>query len=303
MANDKQSDEVFCRSCGEPIKKEAEICPECGVRNTARETASRNGGIDVEEALTTGFERVKARSGLLLVAVFFVIQLVSTVASQSGAERAFEQMGGVESLPPFVRETMVQGAMEPTPLAFDIPQSVITLMSLLTAVGTIVAGIAAYRVFASDARERIPPEAYRRNIGTATLNGIVAGFVFGILVAIGIVLLVVPGIYLITALIFFMIFVALEDENFLESLSSSWELTEGRRISVFLLLMALLVVQVAVGIVGLVASSVAGAVLPQLGAVVDVAVGAALAVYSLAVLTDAYFQLKRNRHVTEEPPV
>ena len=23
----------FCRSCGEPIKKEAEICPECGVRN------------------------------------------------------------------------------------------------------------------------------------------------------------------------------------------------------------------------------------------------------------------------------
>lgn len=24
---------MFCRSCGEPIKKEAEICPHCGVRN------------------------------------------------------------------------------------------------------------------------------------------------------------------------------------------------------------------------------------------------------------------------------
>lgn len=28
----KQSDEVFCSSCGKIIKKEAEICPLCGVR-------------------------------------------------------------------------------------------------------------------------------------------------------------------------------------------------------------------------------------------------------------------------------
>lgn len=28
----KGADEIFCRSCGELIKKEAEICPHCGVR-------------------------------------------------------------------------------------------------------------------------------------------------------------------------------------------------------------------------------------------------------------------------------
>lgn len=28
----KASDEHFCKSCGEIIKKEAEICPHCGVR-------------------------------------------------------------------------------------------------------------------------------------------------------------------------------------------------------------------------------------------------------------------------------
>lgn len=33
MARKKAADEIFCRSCGEPIKKEAEICPHCGVRN------------------------------------------------------------------------------------------------------------------------------------------------------------------------------------------------------------------------------------------------------------------------------
>ena len=30
---EKAADEIYCRSCGEPIKKEAEICPNCGVRN------------------------------------------------------------------------------------------------------------------------------------------------------------------------------------------------------------------------------------------------------------------------------
>jgi RNA polymerase subunit RPABC4/transcription elongation factor Spt4 len=29
---EKASDEAFCSSCGEIIKKEAEICPKCGVR-------------------------------------------------------------------------------------------------------------------------------------------------------------------------------------------------------------------------------------------------------------------------------
>ena len=29
---EKREDEVFCRSCGSVIKKEAEICPKCGVR-------------------------------------------------------------------------------------------------------------------------------------------------------------------------------------------------------------------------------------------------------------------------------
>lgn len=33
MARQKVADEIFCRSCGEPIKEQAEICPHCGVRN------------------------------------------------------------------------------------------------------------------------------------------------------------------------------------------------------------------------------------------------------------------------------
>lgn len=40
---EKGIDEVFCRSCGEAIKKEAEICPNCGVRNKENSSSSSKG--------------------------------------------------------------------------------------------------------------------------------------------------------------------------------------------------------------------------------------------------------------------
>jgi uncharacterized membrane protein len=38
MSRQKQHDEIYCRSCGEPIKKKAEICVNCGVSNDHGET-------------------------------------------------------------------------------------------------------------------------------------------------------------------------------------------------------------------------------------------------------------------------
>lgn len=39
---EKKSDESFCRSCGEIIKKEAEICPKCGVRQKSVSISGSN---------------------------------------------------------------------------------------------------------------------------------------------------------------------------------------------------------------------------------------------------------------------
>lgn len=51
MARTKSDDELFCASCGEAIKKAAEICPNCGVRNeTAGSTSS---GYSSEPSETT----------------------------------------------------------------------------------------------------------------------------------------------------------------------------------------------------------------------------------------------------------
>lgn len=43
MTRQKGPDEVFCRSCGEPIKRAAELCPNCGVRNHAAASATSHG--------------------------------------------------------------------------------------------------------------------------------------------------------------------------------------------------------------------------------------------------------------------
>ncbi|MFC6769079.1 zinc ribbon domain-containing protein [Natrinema soli] len=41
----KSDDEQFCSSCGEVIKKKAEICPECGVRQKRSNSGEKNPGI------------------------------------------------------------------------------------------------------------------------------------------------------------------------------------------------------------------------------------------------------------------
>lgn len=48
----KGANEVFCRSCGEPIKQNAEICPHCGVRNTHSSTGQSRGSTTGQRSRT-----------------------------------------------------------------------------------------------------------------------------------------------------------------------------------------------------------------------------------------------------------
>jgi hypothetical protein len=55
----KGVDEIFCRSCGEPIKKEAEICPECGVRNKHASPSSSQETTPSNQKTTAGKSSTK----------------------------------------------------------------------------------------------------------------------------------------------------------------------------------------------------------------------------------------------------
>lgn len=249
--------------------------------------------MDIEGALKTGIERTKAKNGLILIGIFFIISLVSTIASQTRAAQAIQNLQGMPFFEEFgpAQEFIAPG---PLPLAFEsLPSSLVSLMSLGSSIAFVVLAIVAFRVFASDAREEIPGESYS-NLLMPTINGIIGGIIFGLVVGIGLILLIIPGIYLLVSLAFFLIFIALEDESFIDALQSSWGLTKGRRLSVFLLLVALLVVNIVVSIVGGIASAAVGAASPQLGAVINIAFSAALTVFGFAVLVNAYSQLREE---------
>lgn len=68
----------------------------------------------------------------------------------------------------------------------------------------------------------------------------VASFLFSIIVAIGTILLIIPGIYLALRLQFSPAFIVEEDAGIMESLKRSWEITRGQAMPLFLLALAMI---------------------------------------------------------------
>jgi hypothetical protein len=169
-----------------------------------------------------------------------------------------------------------------------LPPLVAGVLSLLAGLGTLIVTVAAIRVFASEETEALPREYFTHNMGWAVLNFLVGAVVFGVAVALGLVALVVPGIFLLVALAFWSVFVALEDQNFLEGFRSSWGLTRGHRLDLLALGVAVvfvsILVEVAFGIGGALSGAIGEFVLAQ-------AASALVTVFSTAALAIAYTEL------------
>ena len=72
------------------------------------------------------------------------------------------------------------------------------------------------------------------------LTYFIASLLFGICVGIGILLLIVPGIYLALRLQFFGAFIVEENTGIIESLKRSWAITEGQVMPLFLLALTMI---------------------------------------------------------------
>ena len=69
---------------------------------------------------------------------------------------------------------------------------------------------------------------------------LIANILFSIAVCIGMVLLIIPGIYLYLRLQFFTAFIVEEDCGIIESLKKSWNMTQGQTLPLFLLLLTMI---------------------------------------------------------------
>jgi hypothetical protein len=239
--------------------------------------------VPIETIVRRGIDRTVARNGLLLVAVLFVVSTVNTVVGL-GVQQWVANRGVLPMGVPFARGMNGGVSREVGAALFAIPPAVGAVVSLLAGLATVVLAIGALRTFVSDETERLPSEHFTRNVVWPGLNFIVGSVVFAVLVALGFVFFVVPGVFLLVALVFWTVYVAVEDENFVEAMQDSWGLTRGHRLRLFLL-------GVAVAVVALVVSAVFGAagIVGGVIGVIIVQMGSALTtVFTLATLAAAY---------------
>jgi hypothetical protein len=258
--------------------------------------------IDIGLALRDGASRTAAKNGLILAAVFAGIALLFTVLMQSlvvsGVEAILEafqslspqELGLEQAEYEQARaefETAREDVRSTATLALEIPIGIaIAGLVLLGLLGEAVR-IVAVRVFATDQTDAVSRELVTDNIILATLNGIVGKIIVGVLILLGLLLLVIPGIVLAVLFFFLRQEIAIKDKNFVQAMADSWRITSGNRIEVFVIGAALLIASQLESV----AASVLEFVSTTAGAVGAAIVGGLLTAFVLAVTTRAYVQI------------
>lgn len=250
--------------------------------------------LDIGAAIRDGIDRTFARNGLVLMAVFVGVQLASSVVADTINLVNLRMLDDYEAqFPPELVDFLP--SPESLPLALDVGLGSALALALVVAVVAEAVRIVAVRVLVSDRTDAVPGEFVRRNIGYATLNGFVGGIVVAVLVGLGLIFLVVPGIFLALAFFFVRQVIAVEDVNFIDAMEESWRLTKGSRIELFALAVIVVVVAFVASLLGGIVSPT-----PIAARVVDSAIGAVTTVFGIAVAARAYVQLREGESETEE---
>jgi len=236
--------------------------------------------VDISAVLEGGYEKTVAPTGLQFAGLFFVLSVLNALLAPQPETLPLEDspVGGVAPA----------AGGGPAGPSLGLSPGVAGLLSLLVTVLTVLVTIAAVRTFVAGENEAIPEEYFTRNIAWVAVNVVVGGVAFAIVVGIGFFLLVIPGLFLLVNLFFWQVFVAVEDENFVEGFRQSWQLTKGRRLRLFGLGVVVIFAAFVVSLV----FAIPGVFLPGAIALLVEQVGSALVfVLVLAATAEAYNQL------------
>ncbi len=254
--------------------------------------------LDIGAALSRGLDRTVKKNGLILVGVFFLVNVVQSIVSESLLQQFLEDL-----FDDFRAEASSQEAVdaieqaegqiaEAFPLGFldGVPVGALAGLWLALAVVGIVVNIGAIRTFVSDQTDRLPSEYFTRRLLWTLLNLIVGLVIYGVVVAIGLVFLIIPGIFLAVAFFFYNYEIIVEEKNVIDAFSSSWSLTSGNRLLLFVLGLVLFLLSA-------VATNVVGFVLPTdtvAGSLLNTLINTSITVFGIAVAAQAYNQLRND---------
>jgi len=236
--------------------------------------------LPIGTALKDGFTRVANRAGATLLVAYLVVNVVYLVAMNSAMKTYFTQ-NGIETM----------GTFSP---AVDLPLAASGTLTVVSLLATVYLFVVAIRTFVAGERHSIRSDHLTGGVALALVNLVVGYIVYSIVVTIGFVLLFVPGVFLMVVLTFWPIYVAVEGDNLVAGMRKSWNLTEGSRISLFLLGLVIVGIGFAFGAVfGISAFVVTLAGLDQaIVNVVPIVVIAPISLDSLGVLARAFNPLR-----------
>lgn len=241
--------------------------------------------LEIGTALREGFERTASRNGLLLIGVFLAFGLANAVVGQSFSEATFRLVERTEPIGPAPDPSMAERG--DLPFALGLPVALAAALSVVAFVVEEGLRVVSIRVFASEHTETLPPEGLTRRVATVTILSAVASVVVAVLTAVGLVFLVVPGLYVALSFFFVRQAIAIEDSGLVDALRDSWALTGGNRWELLGLAVVVAVVNLLAGLPGI----VLGFASPLVNALFSVVVGAVTTVFGIAVATRAYTQL------------
>ena len=246
--------------------------------------------INTTNILKQGYSRSIEQNGLTLMGIVFVISVLNGLLGIS----ITRWMAG---------QQLASGAVQMNPTTL-LPPVLGGIVAFVLSIALLVVSIGAIRVFVSDETERLPREYFSRNMVWAAINFVIGGIIFGIIVALGFVALIVPGIFLLVTLAFWTVYVAVEDQNFITAFRSSWGLTRGYRLNLFVLGVAvtllILLVNLVFGLGNLASGSLAGDIVALVFAQIASAI---TTVFATAVLATAYTELKARQDEEREKTV
>lgn len=234
--------------------------------------------VQIGSAVNRGARRVISASGLVVFALALTYQLlfagsVNTVLIDALSGTGFSETG-------------------PELLTLPVSMTVATVLAvaaLLIGFGTFLIGA---RLFARPTAElsSVPSDMFTRRLLPAFLSTVVVSFVVGVLVTLGLIVFVIPGVFLIVSLQFTLFAVSVEDAGPIAALSRSWDLASGNRWGLLGLILLVSVVSTAVNAGGsLVSVALVG---PAGSQVISLVANTFVLVFTYGVLADAYLQVR-----------
>lgn len=236
--------------------------------------------IDISRAVRDGISRTASGRGAALVALFVLIGIVGNVGFDSATQAMLQLAEELGEEPP----TPVPE--DATPFALPLPGTAILLVVVLWLFGWAAAGVVAMRVLVADPNERLRIA----RLSIATVNELIARVIVWVLIGIGLLLLLIPGIFLAISFYFVRPLIAVEDRNFIDAMIESWELSTGRRFDIFILLLVAGVMYVLILLPGVIAAAAAPEA-PLAASIASVLFSAIGTVFWLAVIARTYVQV------------